>query len=193
MNLIALCWVSTFLKWVRICCIRQRTLDSNTDNIRKIKYEKFGNIFMTATAVKLWPLSLSFDQEKGGEDGWPVWPTSGSKSCIRMSKTLAPNWAWDRTTLVHTYKYADIVCMYLHTYCIRVSVIVGYSQCCASCRVVGSVGIKVNFTPFACLSQAVSRQISSLSLTTFLVLRFGFSVLRLGLAWLGCLWQKQQQ
>lgn len=92
--------VNIFEMGSRICC-RQRTSDSATDNMKNNnnndinrsnnKFAELSNILATflwqATAVKLWPLQ---GVERGGVcRGVPVWPTSGSKSCIRMSKTLA--------------------------------------------------------------------------------------------------------
>lgn len=56
MNLIALCWVSTFLKWVRICIADQKHIQSHV-----------GNVFMTVTAVK----TLNSDRPTS-------WPTSAS-------------------------------------------------------------------------------------------------------------------
>lgn len=88
--------VNIFEMGSRICC-RQRTSDSATDNMENNnrsnnKFAELSNILATflwqATAVKLWPLQ-GVGWGGGVCRGVPVWPTSGSKSCIRMSKTLA--------------------------------------------------------------------------------------------------------
>jgi len=52
MNLIALCWVSTFLKWVRICIADRKAHSAVGGGHNFLGLCGVGNVFMTVTAVK---------------------------------------------------------------------------------------------------------------------------------------------
>lgn len=150
-------------------------------NKKRAGEQHFGNIFMTATAVKLWPLSAQFTCLGGGLG----WPTSEPKSCIRMSRAREPPPVLWIELLLHSVGS------------------VGYSHCL-------SVGIKANFAHFACLTRlSVDKSLSSLSALGFWIwgwdsvfgmqhsaFSFQPSAIRLGLrcsVLACCLWQQQQQ
>lgn len=153
-------------------------------NKKRAREQHFGNIFMTATAVKLWPLSAQFTCLGGG-----VGVSAGRPSLTHI-----------RAQIMHTH-----VCelwepppppvlwieLLLHS---------NDSHCL-------SVGIKANFAHFGCLTRlAVSRQISFLSFGACLFgseagLRYSafssqqsaFSHQSCSSVLACCLWQQQQQ